>query len=291
MKKVSVIGVPMKYGCYIDGADKAFESTEDIYKKYFNNIKTIDSKVNDNNEYKEGSKLKYENAVSEITRKLYNEVYDNLNNGFFPLVVGGDHSTAIGSLSASLDYYKDVSVIWFDAHSDIHTELTTPSGNIHGIPLSICIGRCNNLSFSEYKLNPKNLYYIGLRSYEQEEIDYINKENITKYSASDVIDKGIEKIIDEIKNKINTKYVHLSFDLDVIDDNEFSSVNVLVNKTYVSGKGISFDTVNKALELLLKKLNIISMDIVEYNPLLDSDLSCKNKIEVLVGTIYNNLKN
>lgn len=291
MKKVSVIGVPMKYGCYIDGADKAFESTEDIYKKYFNNIKTIDSKVNDNNEYKEGSKLKYENAVSEISRKVYDEVYDNLNNNFFPLVVGGDHSTAIGSLSASLDYYKDVSVIWFDAHSDIHTELTTPSGNIHGIPLSICIGRCNNLSFSEYKLNPKNLYYIGLRSYEQEEIDYINKENITKYSDSDVIDKGIEKIIDEIKNKINTKYVHLSFDLDVIDDNEFSSVNVLVNKTYVSGKGISFDTVNKALELLLKKLNIISMDIVEYNPLLDSDLSCKNKIEVLVGTIYNNLKN
>ncbi len=293
MKKVDVIGVPMKYGCFLDGADKSFESTRDIYENNFDNIKEIDNHVSDSSEYKEGSKLKYEPAVKEITNRLYNEVTKSLNDNHFPLTIGGDHSTAIGSLSASLEYYKgDVSVIWFDAHTDIHTDETTPSGNIHGIPLSVCIGRCKDdkLNISEYKLDPKNLYYIGIRSYEKEEIEYVEKENITKYSDTDVIEKGIEKVVNEIASKIKTKNVHLSFDLDVLNDDEFPAVNVLLHKTYVSGKGLSFDIVNKGLKLLFEKLNITSMDIVEYNPLLDKDLSCKKKIEILVDTVKNSIK-
>lgn len=293
MKKVDVIGVPMKYGCFLDGADMAFESTRDIYEKKFDNIKEIDNHVKDSSEYKEGSKLKYEFAVKEITNRLYNEVSKSLSNGNFPLTIGGDHSTAIGSVSASLEHYKDdVSVIWFDAHTDIHTDETTPSGNIHGIPLSVCIGRCRDdkLNISKYKLDPENLYYIGIRSYEKEEIEYVEKENITKYSDVDVIEKGIEKVVDEISSKVKTKNVHLSFDLDVLNDDEFPAVNVLLHKTYVSGNGLNFDIVNKGLKLLFEKLNITSMDIVEYNPLLDKDLSCKKKIEILVDTVKNSIK-
>ena len=293
MKKVDVIGVPMKYGCFLDGADMAFESTRDIYEKKFDNIKEIDNHVKDSSEYKEESKLKYESAVKEITNRLYNEVSKSLSNGNFPLTIGGDHSTAIGSVSASLEHYKDdVSVIWFDAHTDIHTDETTPSGNIHGIPLSVCIGRCRDdkLNISKYKLDPENLYYIGIRSYEKEEIEYVEKENITKYSDVDVIEKGIEKVVDEISSKVKTKNVHLSFDLDVLNDDEFPAVNVLLHKTYVSGNGLNFDIVNKGLKLLFEKLNITSMDIVEYNPLLDKDLSCKKKIEILVDTVKNSIK-
>lgn len=293
MKKVDVIGVPMKYGCFLDGVDMAFESTRDIYEKKFDNIKEIDNHVKDSSEYKEGSKLKYEFAVKEITNRLYNEVSKSLSNGNFPLTIGGDHSTAIGSVSASLEHYKDdVSVIWFDAHTDIHTDETTPSGNIHGIPLSVCIGRCRDdkLNISKYKLDPENLYYIGIRSYEKEEIEYVEKENITKYSDVDVIEKGIEKVVDEISSKVKTKNVHLSFDLDVLNDDEFPAVNVLLHKTYVSGNGLNFDIVNKGLRLLFEKLNITSMDIVEYNPLLDKDLSCKKKIEILVDTVKNSIK-
>ena len=292
MKKIDIIGVPMKYGCFLDGADMAFESTRDIYEKKFDNIKEIDNHVKDSSEYKEGSKLKYESAVNEINSRLYNEVNKSLSNGNFPLTVGGDHSMAIGSVSAALNYFKgDTSVIWFDAHTDIHTDKTTPSGNIHGIPLSVCIGRCNDsLSYTEYKLDPKNLYYIGIRSYEKEEIEYVEKEDITKYSDVDVIEKGIEKVIDEIASKIKTNNVHLSFDLDVLNDDEFPAVNVLLHKTYVSGNGLSFDIVNKGLRLLFENLNITSMDIVEYNPLLDKDLNCKKKIEILVNTIKNSIK-
>ncbi len=293
MKKVDVIGVAMKYGCFLDGADKAFESTKDIYENNFKNIIDMDNYVSDNSEYKEGSKLKYEGAVKEITNKVYNKVLESLNDNNFPLIVGGDHSTSIGSLSASLEYYKgDLSVIWFDAHTDIHTDETTPSGNIHGIPLSVCIGRCNDdkLSISKYKLNPKNLYYLGIRSYEKEEIEYVEKENIIKYSDTDVIKEGIEKVVDEIANKINTKNVHLSFDLDVLNDEVFPAVNVLLHKTYVSGKGLEFDIVNMGLKLLFEKLNITSMDIVEYNPLLDKNFECKKKIEILVDTVKNSIK-
>lgn len=294
MKKVDVIGVPMKYGCFLDGADMAIESTKDIYIKDFNNIKVIDNNVKNSSEFEKGSKLKYKEAVKEITNKVYNEALTSLTNNNFPLIVGGDHSTAIGSVSAAVEYFKeDVSVIWFDAHTDIHTDETTPSGNIHGIPLSVCIGRCNDdkLNISKYKLDPENLYYIGIRSYEKEEIEYINNKNITKYTDIDVINKGIEKVIDEISNKIKTNNVHLSFDLDVLNDDEFPAVNVLLHKTYVSGKGLSFDVVNKGLELLLKKLNITSMDIVEYNPLLDKNFECKKKIEILVDTIKKSINN
>lgn len=294
MKKVEVIGMPMKYGCFVEGADKSYESLKDTFESVFNTkCKCVDTTYENAEEHKNDKKLRYLEPVMELSNRLYNEVYNSLNNNKLPIIVGGDHSTCIGSISASLDYYKgDVSVIYIDKHADIHTEKTTPSGNIHGIPLSICIGRCDErFNIGNYKLDPSNLYFVGLSNYEIEEITYIHENDIYSRMSFEVEEMKVDKIVKEIISKIKTKYVHISFDLDVIKPSEFSAVNVCVENKYQDEFGLTINMVKKLLKQLVSNLEVSSMDIVEYNPLLDKDEKCKKKIEEILIEINGGINN
>lgn len=294
MKKVEIIGMPMKYGCFVEGADKSYEYLKDTFENVFGaSSKVIDTTIENIEEHKNDKKLKYLEPVMEISKRLYNEVYDSLNNNKLPIVVGGDHSTCIGSISASLDYYKgDVSVIYIDKHADIHTEITSPSGNLHGIPLSVCIGRCDErFNIGEYKLDTSNLYFVGLSNYEIEEISYIHENDIYSRMSFEVEELKVDKIVKEILSKIKTKYVHISFDLDVLKTSEFPAVNVGVENIYQDEYGLTLNQVKKILKLLLINLNVSSMDIVEYNPLLDKDLKCKEKIKDILIEIKGGINN
>jgi len=289
MKNIDIIGMPMKYGCFVDGADLAYSSLKDSFEKVFNtkSNKVIDTSFASPVMHAHDKKLKYVEPVMELSKRLYKEVYNSLNNNKLPIIVGGDHSTIIGSLSASLDYHKgDVSVIYIDKHADIHTENTSPSGNLHGIPLSVCIGRCDErFNIGEYKLDPSNLYFVGLCNYEIEEISYIQENNIYCAMDFEVEEKKADKIVKEILKKVKTNNVHISFDLDSIRSEEFKAVNVEVEKTYQDDKGLTLRMVKKILKLLLENLNVCSMDIVEYNPLLDEEEKCKEKVEDILAEI------
>lgn len=293
MKKTKIIGMPMKFGCMVDGADLSYSYLKDSLEKILETKceTEIDTKYENAVEHLKDKKLKYVEPVMDISKKLYLEVYNSLHDNF-PIIVGGDHSTCIGSISADLDYYKgDISVIYIDKHADIHTDKTSPSGNLHGIPLSVCIGRCDErFNIGNYKLNPENLYYIGLSNFEIEEIEYINNSNITAFMDFEVEEKKAEWIVKEIIKKIKTSNVHISFDLDVLKDEEFHAVNVSVEGMYQDDKGLDLKMVKKILSLLLENLNVVSMDIVEYNPLLDTDLKCKSKIEEILLTIKESRK-
>lgn len=286
MNKIDIIGMPIKYGCFVDGADLAYDALSSSIDTIFKNkgMYKIDNALS---EIEEGNKIKYIKPVMELSNRLYKKVYESHELNNFPIIIGGDHSTAIGSISASLDYYKgDVSVIWIDAHSDIHNDKTTPSGNIHGMPLSICIGRCgDSFKIGDYKLDPKNIYYIGLRSYEKEEMDYIKDQKITYYTDSFIKEIGIDNVLYEIIKNIKTKYVHISFDLDSLSDEEFHAVNVSVDGVYQDNGGFNLDEVNKCLVRLLSSLNVCSMDIVEYNPNLDYNKECLRKVEAILEKI------
>lgn len=288
MKNIDIIGMPMKYGCFVDGADLAFSSMRDSYKKILNpkNIYEIDTNLG-LEEHKKDKHIRYLEQVMEANNRLYNRVSESLNAKMFPIMVGGDHSSAIGSIKASLDYTEgDLSVIWIDAHTDIHTQDTTPSGNIHGMPLSVCLGRCDErFNIGKYNLKPENLYYIGIRSYEIEEISYVQGSEITCYMDFEVTMRKIENIVKEIIKNIKTKYVHISFDLDCISEKEFNAVNVSVENKYVDGTGLSLKMAKTAISMLLTNLNVCSLDIVEYNPLLDTDLKCKEKYEEILEVI------
>ena len=289
MKEIKVIGMPMKYGCMVEGADLSFFNLKDSLEKILN-VKCntiIDTNYENAVEHLKDKKLKYVEPVMAISNRLYDVVYKSFSKNEFPMIIGGDHSTCIGSISAALDYYQgDISVIYVDKHADIHTDKTSPSGNLHGIPLSVCIGRCDDrFSIGNYKLKPENLYYIGLSNFEIEEINYIHEENICAYMDFEVEEKRAEWIVKEIMKNIHTKNVHISFDLDCIKDEDFHAVNVSVEGTYQDRRGLGFKLAKNILSLLIKNLNIVSMDIVEYNPILDEDGKCKEKIEELLLAI------
>lgn len=294
MKKIEVIGMPMKYGCMVEGADLAYSALKNSLERTLNTKcnNEVDCTYENAIEHKNDKVLKYVEPVMELNKRLYSNVYENLNNNKKTLVVGGDHSIAIGSISATLDYHKgDISVIYIDKHADIHTDKTSPSGNLHGIPLSVCIGRCDSrFDIGEYKLKPENLYYIGLSNFEIEEISYIQDNNICAFMDFEVEEKKAEWIVKEIMKKINTKNVHISFDLDCMKETDFPAVNVAIEGIYQDRGGLTFRMVKKILELLLINLNVVSMDIVEYNPTLDKDLKCIEKVEDILLTIKENWK-
>lgn len=293
MDKIRVIGMPMKYGCFVEGADLSYEYLKDSFKKVFG-VKgsVVDTFYPNAVVHKTDKKIKYLEPVMKISKRLYKEVYSSFFDNEFPIIVGGDHSTCIGSISAALDYYKgDISVIYIDEHADIHNNKTTPSGNIHGMPLSICIGECDDrFDIGSYKLNPSNLYFIGLGDYEVEEMNYIKEKNISCYMDYEIDEDKVQKIVSDIVGNIKTKYVHISFDLDCIKKEEFSAVNVSVEGLYHNGKGITLNAAKKILNMLFLNLNIVSMDIVEYNPLLDKDYNCKKKVEEIILEIKRSMK-
>lgn len=297
MKNISLIGMPIWYGCDVMGGEKTFDILYEKFDNIFTNNKICSScKIT---EYPYSSKfnlkntLKYFDSVITMNKELYNTILHSFSNNLFPIINGGDHSLAIGSVSASLDYYDgDISLIWIDAHTDIHTDLDTPSGNMHGIPVSACIGRCSNpkLQICNNLLKPSNIFYIGCRdndkSREIEEKNYIDKENIFYCTDKDLEAKSITSVINELKNRIKTKYVHISFDFDVIKDDEFPAVNVLATNKYVGEGGISFDMAKKLLkEFLINDFNISAIDLVEYNSNLDKDFSCLEKYIKILKTI------
>ena len=294
MKKIDVIGMPMKYGCFVDGADLSYSYLKNSFENIFNFKceKCVDTSYENAVMHKDDKKLKFVEPVMEINKRLYKEVYSSLSSNKFPIIVGGDHSSCIGSISASLDYYEgDVSIIYIDQHADIHNHETSPSGNLHGIHLSVCIGRCDDrFDIGNNKLDISNLYFIGLSNYEIEEISYIQENNISCYMDFVVEEKGVESIVKEIIKNVKTKNVHISFDLDVIKQDDFKAVNVGVEGKYYSEGGLSFKMVKKLLRLLISNLNVSSMDIVEYNPLLDEDGKCKEKIEELLLEVKSSLE-
>ena len=293
MKDIEIIGMPMKYGCMVEGADLAYSYLKDSLKKVFNKEcnNVVDTSYEKPEVHKNDKKIKYLEPAMDINKRLYKKVYKSLEDNHIPLIIGGDHSLAMGSIEASLDYYNgDVSVIYIDKHADIHNEKTTPSGNIHGMPLSICIGRCDKrFDIGKNRLKPENLYFLGLANFEQEEIDYIKEANIYHLMDYEIEENNIHEIVNDIKSKLNTKYVHISFDLDSIKPADFPSVNVAVESTYQDDKGMSYQTVKKLINTVLNDFNVCSMDFVEYNPLLDKDKKDKEKIETLLEVIKENL--
>jgi arginase len=266
---IKLIGMPQYYGCGIKGTDLTYKylMSKDIkFKNKVVGTKSID--VLSTTELQ--GNIKYIKEIMEANKKLYDEVKNNLSKSL-SILIGGDHASVIGNIASELDYYKgDVTIIWVDAHLDIHTDKTTPSGNVHGMPLSILMGNCDSrFDIGNAKLNSDNLIYIGTRSYEEEELDIIEKNNIKNYTYQCIIDNGLENVLKEVLSNIKTKYVHISFDFDFFGYEYFKSVNVAYEKKYMVNEGPSIEDGKLILKTLLNNLNVVGIDLVEYNPIMD----------------------
>lgn len=285
MKQI-IISAESDLGVDIDGAALgARDLTKDsLFKDY--QIVHLKPSKNYVKSQDEDDLKKNEEEIIKFNEKLYNTVYEFENKGYFPITIGGDHSVTIGSALASEKYHNNIGVIWIDAHSDFNTFDSTPTGNIHGMPLATICGFSNNSlrSFTDSYIKPENVVIIGARSIddlelinlEQAGIKYFTSEDIKIYGPLEIVKKALL-----IAGK-NTSGIHISFDLDIIDPKIADGVSVPVSN------GISLKDALKINELLLNNINnIVSYDLVEYNKLLDKNSKTKEIALKIISEILN----
>lgn len=207
--------------------------------------------------------------VVDFCAELKSKAAQSYRNDHLALVVGGDHSIALGSLSATLDFDPDAAVIWFDAHTDINTEATSPSHNAHGMPMAamlhLCESELNELATVPIKSD--HIFYLGVRDVDDGEQEILQKYPIHAYTIHDIQQQGIASVLQQISSQLNqlqVKTIHLSFDIDGMDPSLVSATGTPVanglNET-------DFDMFCKWLPL--DKIRVL--DFVEYNPLLDNN--------------------
>ncbi len=219
-------------------------------------------------------KLKYLNEIVRTAKGLAAKVEKVLEKGQFPLCIGGDHSMAIGSIAGISSFCRKnnlkFGVIWIDAHADMNTEETTPSGNIHGMPLSASMGIGNEklthvLGFAP-KVFPENTALIGVRSIDGPEKVNIKKLNPTVYTMADIDKLGIHRVISRVLKQFKEKvdHIHVSFDLDSVDPSVAPGVG-----TPVAG-GLSYRETHLLMESIADCGCISSLEVTEVNPILDN---------------------
>lgn len=192
-----------------------------------------------------------------------------VTDGRFPLILGGDHSVALGTLAGVAKHYRSLGVIWLDAHTDINTPVTSPSGNIHGMPLAASLGfghqSLTNIGGYHGKVHPANVVFIGVRDIDPGEAALIAEQGIALFTADDVARLGIDRVIAAAIAYLRPKCdgIHLSFDLDVLDPEVVCGVGTPV------AHGLDLASAMAAVNLLFRSDLISSAEFVEVNPLLD----------------------
>ena len=216
---------------------------------------------------------KYLPQIAATCERLAAGVRNAMEKGKFPLVLGGDHSVAIGTVSGVSEALRSRSeklgLLWIDAHADMNTPESSPSGNVHGMPLACCVGRGPKELTGIFGYSPKvegrNVAIIGLRDVDIRERPNVRESGVTSFTMRDIDEMGLLKVIrDAIGIVTNgTAGFHLSFDMDFVDPMEAPGVG-----TPVRG-GVTYREAHLAMESICDCSGMVSMELVEVNPVLD----------------------
>jgi arginase len=223
--------------------------------------------------------------VAASCQRLAEGVADIIGSRRLPLILGGDHSMAIGTLAGVARHYKNPGVIWYDAHTDINTPETTPSGNIHGMPLAVAMGfghpLLTQIGGPGPKVRPDHIVFIGVRDIDPGERALIEKYKMKTYTAADVKRRGIKQVIAETLSYLRARCdgIHLSFDLDGIDPAEAPGVGTPAQA------GISLADSLAAVRMLAGSGMITSAEFVELNPILDEDDKTARIAVAMIGNL------
>jgi arginase len=217
---------------------------------------------------------KYLKEVAATCAKEAELVVKTLEQGMIPLVLGGDHSIAAGTVSGVAEFYRRqeqrIGLIWIDAHSDINTPATSPSGNVHGMPLAAILGLWQDdlsriYDFSP-KVQPENTVIIGVRDIDQAEKDNIRSVGVSEvYTMRDIDERGMRTVMEEALRTAGrgTAGYHVSLDMDWIDPEDAPGVG-----TPVRG-GATYREAHLAMEIIADHGRMTSFEIVEVNPVID----------------------
>jgi len=293
-KDISIIGVPMDLGQTRRGVDMGPSAIRyaGVVERLENLTKTIedlgDIEIGGREREATGeSNLKNLKAVAEASENLASKVEEVLSNGRFPLVFGGDHSIAIGTIAGLAKHYSNMGVIWYDAHGDLNTGETSPSGNIHGMPLAVSLGIGDStltaIGGEHAKIKPENIVIIGARSLDEGEKVLIKEKGIKVFTMHEIDRMGMAAVMEEAiayLRERQTDGVHLSLDLDGLDPHDAPGVG-----TPVLG-GISYRESHLAMEMLEEANILTSAEFVEVNPILDERNKTATVAVALMGSLF-----
>jgi len=296
-QQISMIGVPMDLGQLRRGVDMGPSAircagVNERLESLCQDIEDLgDMTIGQREDEKEGGEpaseeLRNLKAITKASAKLAETVDKIVASGAFPLVLGGDHSIAIGTLAGLAKHYQNLGVIWYDAHADLNTKESSPSGNIHGMPLAISLGIGHEGLTSIYgkktKIKAENIVIIGARSLDDGEKELIRDKGIKVYTMHEIDRLGMTRVMEETIDYLRgrTDGVHLSLDLDALDPNDAPGVG-----TPVAG-GISYRESHLAMEMLEESKLITSAEFVEVNPILDEKNRTAEAAVALMGSLF-----
>ncbi|WP_158730009.1 MULTISPECIES: arginase [unclassified Flavobacterium] len=264
----------------------AINQNSDYFNRFlFEDVKTHNETIYDKDRSSSAKRIEH---VLEQCIRVNNVVKKSIEDNYFPIVLSGDHSSALGTLSGIKAAYpeQNIGVFWIDAHADLHSPYTSPSGNIHGMPLSAALGDDNlscqnnevtpethqdweemkNIGHQGPKVLPENLIYFGVRDTEEEEDKQIEKLKIKNYKVDEVRYRGLQTCVTEALAKVaHCEVLYISFDVDSMDCDMIS---------YGTGtpvaKGFDQYEIIAIINQIIQTKNVVCVEFVEVNPLLDT---------------------
>lgn len=274
-KQISVIGVPLDYGADRRGVDMGPSAIR--YAGLHDKLRQAGHTVNDlgniavpvpESRQADNPEAKYLHEIVKVNRVLARTIEKVAGERQFPLVLGGDHSIAMGTIAGLLRVRPKIGLLWFDAHGDFNTEKTSPSGNVHGMPVAVACGRGQTdlaVPFKGHYLDEAKVVYVGVRTLDPAEAEALRQSKATVFSMHEVDRYGMREVMARAMDIVTqgTDGVHLSFDIDALDP------------LYAPGSGTPFNggltdrEAHLALELLAEGDVLTSMEMVEVNPILD----------------------
>ncbi len=307
-KKVGILGVPLGFGAETKGSElgtTAIRLAEFRGDRLFGHIQTLGYEVSDygdlsisvpDYEPEPGENPRYLKEIFEESRKIANAVKNILASDAIPIILGGDHSIAAGSFSGISSHFhsrdEEVGLIWFDAHADMNTPETSPSGNTHGMPLATILGQGEKqmveLEGFSPKVNRSYCAHIGGRDLDLGEKRMINELGMRNnfFTMSDIDRRGMTACVEDavkIASKAEAGFA-VTFDVDVIDPRFAPGSGTLVRG------GITYREAHLALEIISELGGMRSFEIVEVNPMLDrSNITATLAGELILSALGNSV--
>ncbi|MDF2653843.1 MAG: arginase [Bacillota bacterium] len=294
-EKIHVIGMQMDLGASKRGVNMGPLAIR--YSGLMEKLEELGFSASDKGDILSGEpdtsnpKLKNFKPIFEANRSLFEKVGAALKEGALPVILGGDHSVAAGSISATNQFYNKIGIIWVDAHGDFNNDESSPSGNMHGMPLSAVtgFGPASMVAFSgsDKFVDPKNVAVVGGRDIDHEERKRMAASGIHVFSIHDVDRLGMAEVMRSAIEVAGTGTdgIHVSFDVDAITPQEAPGVGTPVHS------GLTVREAFLAAELIAESKKLIALDMVEINPILDERnrtgiLACELILSLLGKSVY-----
>jgi arginase len=306
MKELKIIEVKSEIGAGTRGASLGVDAIKiaalDFGSRYFKKHNTLEI-PNENHLLLEATGNAYAKRISGVltmVERVTEEVAKTLENNSFPIILAGDHSTAAGTISGIRKAYpkSKLGVIWVDAHADLHSPYTTPSGNLHGMSMAIVLDEDNldskvnkpdqetlnywfqlkNVANIAPKITYKDVVYIGVRDVEIQEEFLLKRHRVKNFTIADIRKRSVERIaIDAIQTLDHCDLIYVSFDVDVLDSAISKGTGTPVSN------GLTEREAGNLLSRLLTSDKVCCFEMVEINPTLDKEnLMAENAFEILV---------